>query len=199
MRILAFSDVHRDESAARDLVRRASEVDVLVGAGDLATMRVGLDPIVEILATSSVPVVLVPGNGESQEELEAACAPHAHVHALHGTGITIGDLSFFGLGGAVPITPFGSWSYDFSEEEAGALLGDCPEEGVLVSHSPPRGACDMDGEGRSLGSRAVHDVIVRCRPRQVICGHIHASWGCQADVGPTRVLNAGPRGRLIEL
>ena len=199
MRLLAFSDLHRDEDAARDLVRRAPDVDVLVGAGDLATMRIGLEPIVEILAASPVPVVLVPGNGESHEELSAACAPHAHVHALHGDGLALGEHEFFGLGGGVPVTPFGDWSYDLTEEEAEALLSNCPEGAVLISHSPPHGTCDVGGEGRHLGSRAVREAIVLKRPQQVVCGHIHASWGQEGQIGPTAVLNAGPRGRRIEL
>lgn len=199
MRLLAFSDVHRDEAAARKLALQAADADVLVGAGDLATMRVGLQPIVDLLSASPVPVVLVPGNGESHEELVTACAPYPHLHPLHGDGVVIGGRDFFGLGGGVPVTPFGAWSYDLTEDEAEDLLTGCPEGAVLVSHSPPFGTCDVDGSGNHLGSRAVHEAIVRSRPRHVVCGHIHASWGQEGQIGPTRVLNAGPVGRLIDL
>ncbi|NNF27564.1 MAG: serine/threonine protein phosphatase [Gemmatimonadetes bacterium] len=199
MRALAFSDVHRDEAAARDLARRAADADVLVGAGDLATMRAGLQPVVDLLAASTVPVILVPGNGESFEELAAACRPHGHLHPLHGNGVEIGGQSFFGLGGGIPVTPFGSWSWDLTEQEAEVLLAGCPEGGVLISHSPPHGTCDQDRDGIHLGSRAVREAIVRTRPQQVVCGHIHASWGQEGQIGPTPVLNAGPRGRLLDL
>lgn len=53
------------------------------------------------------------------------------------------------------MTPFGSWSWDFTEDEADELLADCPEGAVLVSHSPPRGAADVSSGGDHLGSRAV--------------------------------------------
>ena len=39
MRLLAFSDLHRDRSAARRLTRMAAEADVVVAAGDFATRR----------------------------------------------------------------------------------------------------------------------------------------------------------------
>ena len=99
----------------------------------------------------------------------------------------------------MPETPFGDWSYDFSEEEATALLADCPSGAVLVSHSPPKGAVDRDGQGRSLGSTAVRDTVLATRPRLVVCGHIHACGGEDAVLGDSVVVNAGPRGVLWDL
>jgi hypothetical protein len=68
-------------------------------------------------------------------------------------------VEFFSLGGGVPITPFGAWSYDFTEEQAADLLVGCLRGCVLVSHSPRRGAVDVDSRGRSLGSAAVRDAV----------------------------------------
>ena len=34
MKILVFSDLHRDKVAARSLVERSGEADILIGAGD---------------------------------------------------------------------------------------------------------------------------------------------------------------------
>jgi Icc-related predicted phosphoesterase len=42
VRILAFSDLHRDERASRSLVERSRQVDVAAGVGDLASMHRGL-------------------------------------------------------------------------------------------------------------------------------------------------------------
>ena len=103
-------------------------------------------------------------------------------------------LDFYGLGGGVPITPFGAWSYDLSEGEAGDLLADCPEGAVLVSHSPPKGVVDRDSSGQSLGSTAVRDTIEEKRPALTVCGHIHGSWGQDDTLASTRVVNAGPSG-----
>ena len=82
---------------------------------------------------------MVPGNSESTEELMQACRSWKSAHVLHGSYTTIEGVTFFGIGGGISITPFGSWSYDFSEDEARDLLRDCPSGGVLVSHSPPWG------------------------------------------------------------
>lgn len=113
--------------------------------------------------------------------------------------MTIAGVPFFGLGGGVPVTPFGSWSYDFTEEEAAKLLANCPAGCVLVSHSPPKGTVDVSSQGKSLGSVAVRDAILRCKPVLVVCGHIHACGGKQGMIGQTPVVNAGPAGVDWEL
>ena len=194
MRLLLFSDLHTDLAAAASIVERAADFDAVVGAGDLAVKRRGLAGIVEVLAAIETPTVLVPGNGESAEELSDACDGWTAAHVLHGTGVDIDGVPFFGLGGGVPVTPFGAWSYDFTEDEARSLLAPCPEGAVLVSHSPPLGHADTAASGRHVGSAAVLETIERTCPRLVVCGHIHDSWGVRSRAGHTPVVNAGPKG-----
>lgn len=194
MKLLLFSDLHADAAAARRLVKQASAVDVLVGAGDFGNLRADVSTCLDVLRGIDKPAVLVAGNNESTEELLAACRGWKAAHVLHGSGVAIAGVAFFGIGGGIPVTPFGSWSYDFNEEEATALLAGCPSECILVSHSPPKGAVDVSSQGRSLGSVAVRTTIERTRPQLVVCGHIHASAGQQARIGNTVVINAGPGG-----
>ncbi|MEQ1856794.1 MAG: metallophosphoesterase family protein [Longimicrobiales bacterium] len=198
MRLLLCSDIHCDLAAAHRLVELSAKADVLVVAGDLAVMRTGLQKTVDVLASAPCPAVLVAGNGESYEELADACASWPEAHVLHGSGCEIGGVPFWGLGGAVPVTPFGPWSYDLSEAEAIPLLADCPAGGVLVTHSPPHGHVDLAG-GKHLGSRAIAATIEQVWPRLSVCGHIHACWTEESIVGDTRIVNAGPGGVWAEL
>ncbi|WP_103019726.1 metallophosphoesterase family protein [Salinibacter altiplanensis] len=201
MKLLLFSDVHGDLDACRELVDRSSEADVVVGAGDFCQMRQNLQAPLDVLSAITTPTVLVPGNAETEDEiagqLSAIGWPEAHV--LHGTGVTIDGQPFFGIGGGIPVTPFGPWSYDFSEEEARRLLADCPDGAVLVSHSPPKNAVDRDSKGQSLGSVAVREAVEATAPLLTVCGHIHGSWGHTATIGPTSVFNAGPDGAIWNL
>jgi len=115
---------------------------------------------------------------------------------LHGTQVTVEDITFFGIGGGIPVTPFGSWSYDFSEDQASDLLRDCPPGCILISHSPPKGLLDLSSDGRRLGSQAVKKTIEDKKPSLVVCGHIHASAGRTSRLGKTTVINAGPEGMI---
>lgn len=198
LKLLLFSDVHRDLSAAEALVEASRDVDVAVCAGDLAVKREGLDSVVRVLCEMEVPTVLVPGNAESDAELREACSGWSSATVLHGSGTRIEGLRFWGLGGGVPVTPFGSWSFDLTEDEARARLAGCPDEAVLVSHSPPFGHLDQ-AEGRHLGSRAVLEAVERTQPMLVVCGHIHACWGMRGEIGTSDVVNAGPAGVVVEV
>jgi len=118
---------------------------------------------------------------------------------LHGSAVEISGVPFFGIGGGIPVTPFGDWSWDVSEEDASRLLAACPPGTVLISHSPPRGAVDRASSGQSLGSTAVREAVIRLKPRLVVCGHIHACAGKTAVIGETPVINAGPAGMIYRL
>lgn len=199
MKLLVFSDMHNDFHTAAKLVELSNTVDVVVGAGDFCVARQGLDEIIAPLSAITKPTVVVPGNSESDEELLQACRPWKSARVLHGRRVTIAKTPFFGIGGGIPITPFGSWSYDFTEDEAYDLLCDCPSGGVLVSHSPPAGVLDVSSDGRSLGSQAVRETILIKKPNLVVCGHIHGSAGQIDRIGKTTVINAGPQGIIWEL
>ena len=199
IRLLLFSDLHRDTVAARNLVEMSHGADVVVGAGDFGTTRKGIQEIIDALQAIERPTILVPGNSESYEELVAACAGWPVARVLHGSGTEVAGFKFWGVGGAIPITPFGSWSYDFSEEDGRRLLADCPPRAILVSHSPPQGAVDVSSVGQRLGSIAVLEAVEKRQPRLVACGHIHQSWGRCELIGNTPVVNAGPQGIMRDV
>ena len=198
MRLLAFSDLHTDLAQAHRLAERSAEVDVVVGVGDFASVHSGLTETIAALGAIEAPAVLVPGNNETEEALREACANWSRAVVLHGEGTEIDGVTFFGLGAGVPVTPW-DWSFDLTEEAASELLEACPEGCVLAVHSPPRGHVDVSGAGRHLGSEAVLRAIERTRPRLVLCGHIHESWGMESRIGPTPVINLGPEGMVLEV
>jgi uncharacterized protein len=197
VKILAFSDLHRDRDQARRLAQMAQGADVVVGAGDFASVRLGITRAVDPLKAIEKPTVLVPGNNESESELADACEGWASAILLHGDSTQVDGVTFFGLGGGVPVTPF-PWSFDLSEREADELLEGCPQDCVLVVHSPPKGYVD-ESHGRHMGSDAILTAIETKRPRLTVCGHIHESWGREATIGRTPVVNLGPEGRFFEM
>ena len=198
MRLLAFSDLHRDLDQAASLAERSSEADVVIAAGDFASVHEGLEETIEALRPISVPTVLVPGNNETEDALRAACEGWDVARVLHGQDTEIDGRHFFGLGAGIPITPW-DWSFDLNEEQAAERLAACPEGAVLVVHSPPKGHCDTSSSGDHLGSEAILEAIETKRPPLAVCGHIHEAWGTEDEVGETKVINLGPSGRLIDV
>ena len=198
MKLLAFSDLHRDLGQAAELVSMSAEADVVIGAGDFASVHEGLAETIEALAAIDTPTVLVPGNNETDEALREAVLGWDAATVLHGEGATIAGAGFYGLGAGVPVTPW-EWSFDLDDEAAGEMLAACPQEAILVLHSPPRGHCDANGSGEHFGSPALARAIEEKVPRLAVCGHIHESWGCESRIGATPVRNLGPSGTWIEV
>jgi Icc-related predicted phosphoesterase len=198
VRILAFSDLHRDLAQGAQLVEMSAEADVVIGAGDFASVHEGLEETIGALSGIEKPTVLVPGNNETVDALREAVANWNAATVLHGEGTTIEGVEFFGLGAGVPVTPW-DWSFDLDDEAATEMLAACPEGAVLVLHSPPRDHCDSAGGGGNFGSPALLQAIEAKRPRLAVCGHIHESWGCESQIGPTPVRNLGPKGTWLEI
>lgn len=191
MRLLAFSDLHCDLEQAARLVELSAEAEVVAGVGDFASVHSGLEETLEALRGIEKPIVLVPGNNETDEALRAAASGWATV--LHGEATELEGVTFFGLGAGVPVTPW-DWSFDLSEQDAAAKLAPCPEGAVLLSHSPPKGHVD-----KGLGSEAVLRAAEEKQPPLLLCGHIHESWGQESTIGKTRVRNLGPEGAILHL
>ena len=195
-RILAFSDMHLSRRSAAAICAAAPEAGLVIGAGDFCNQRRGLDDAMAMLAPVLAKAVLVPGNAESADELRAAAGAAT---VLHGESAELAGLTVFGLGYAVPRTPFGAWSCDLDENEAAGLLADMERPDILIVHSPPKGIADRTSAGASMGSTAIRAAIERAGPRLVLCGHIHDSWGETGALGASRVHNLGPRPNWFEL
>jgi uncharacterized protein len=198
VKLLAFSDLHRDLDQAATLVEMSAEADVVIGAGDFASVHEGLAETIDALAAIETPTVLVPGNNETEDALREAASGWSAATVLHGGGTTIEGIELYGLGAGIPVTPW-EWSFDLDDEAASEMLAPCPEGAILVLHSPPQGHCDSNGSGGHFGSPALLTAIEAKRPRLAVCGHIHESWGCQSQVGDTPVHNLGPKGTWLEL
>jgi Icc-related predicted phosphoesterase len=190
MRVLAFSDLHLSRRHARALVEASSEADLVIGAGDFCHVREGLDEAMSLLEGVAAPMVVVPGNSETAEELRAAVLPGTTV--LHGEGVEVEGLRLFGLGGGIPVTPCGDWSFDLTVDEAAAMLDRCTGTDLLITHSPPKGIADVTSRGVSVGSTAIRDAIARLQPALAVCGHVHDFWGQEGRIGDSRVVNLGP-------
>ncbi len=200
MKIVAFSDIHCDVEMTEKIVEACADADVLVGAGDFAVHGNGLRDTIDVLKTVNVPTVLVSGNHDYAIELESLCAEWDLGHFLHGTAVEIDNVSFFGLGAEIPDRTFADWSDGMSEHSASQLLSRCPEDAILVTHTPPYGcSADLQMDGTHEGSRAIRAVVERKQPQLCLCGHIHFSWGASETIGKTIVHNLGPKVNVFEI
>src|SRR5438309_9608155 len=98
MKILAFSDLHRDAAMAEAVVRESHNADVVVGAGDFATRGLGLEDTLPILRRMAVPFVLVAGNHDAVSEVRSACADWPQAPCRHWQAVVLDGVPVVGVG-----------------------------------------------------------------------------------------------------
>jgi len=197
MRILVFSDIHRDAAALTRLMD--IEADLYVAAGDLCTFARGLDELAPILARRADKLRILPGNHEDAHQIDAFCHQHGF-QTLHGQSFVLNGFHIAGLGHSNP-TPFHTPGEDSEQTIAAnleAFAGLKPL--VLICHCPPLDTpLDEAAPGRHLGSTAVRGFIDKHQPAWFVCGHIHEAAGRDVLLGKTHGVNAGKQGYLLEL
>ena len=193
LKILAFSDLHRDKKLAKEIVYHSRYSDVVVGAGDFAMCGKGISNTLDILKTITVPAIIIAGNHETMADFRWATSDWNQCWLLHGNSVEIKGVRFFGLGGEVPRTMDENWNNFCDEDNAAEYLAHCPDKAVLVTHAPPFGThTDIAVNGTHVGSKSIRQAIERTKPVIALCGHIHHSWGTKDKIGATLVHNLGP-------
>jgi Icc-related predicted phosphoesterase len=195
MKIISFGDVHM---ATRNLDRMGEvmrDCDLVIVSGDLTNFG-GPDDARKVLTDvrrACSAVLAVPGNLDRREVIPFLEDDGV---ALHGKCLTIGGIGIFGCGGS-NITPFGT-PMELSEDEIYSTLRAGYEAVrdvrplLMICHTPPYDTkCDRIMSGKPVGSTAARRFIEEVKPEVCISGHIHESAGVD-EIGPTKVLNAGP-------
>ena len=197
MRLLAFTDTHEDPGAVPRLRRLVAQerVDIVVCAGDFTIMGRGLLAALKELNGLGAPLVLIPGNHEDPEEVEAALVRYENIVWAHERLVTVKGVPFVGFGGG-GFRRREPCLEDLDREIGSRIDG----RTILLSHAPPaETALDMVGDDWHVGNETLTDIIRRRKPLLALCGHIHECFHARDTLAGTIVINPGPDGEIIEL
>lgn len=202
LRLLCFSDLHRDFTAAQALARTAlvGRFDHLVCAGDLALDGAHEPGLTTLLSRSGVEILAVPGNHDGPSYAPELAA--GSWTDLHDQLVRRGEWWFagFGLQGAPPAA--GEEPADANRmlallRRAEALPAD---RLVLVTHLPPAGTlAARDRRFVDRGSALLADWVSRHQPAAIVCGHVHHPEPVIDRIGRTVVVLGGPRGHALTI
>jgi len=206
MKILAVSDQVDERLYTPTIRERFSEMDLVLGCGDLPYAY--LEFIVSLL---NVPLYYVPGNHDPCYE---AASPDTQAEGcvfLDQRVVRAKGLLIAGLGGSIIYKPGGANQHTQAEmywrslRLWPALAWNRLRYGrfldILIAHSPPRGIHD-DNDAAHIGFDALRDFIQRFRPHYFLHGHTIAYKNNLVPpvtrVCATMVVNVYPY-RLIEI
>lgn len=212
VKILCMSDLHGCVNYSRlaDVAIR-KKVDVVAIAGDIETAVIGASHerhfereflgMCNKMLFHGIEVVATPGNHDSflREELGNGWKRFAgNLHILVDRCETVCGLKFYGT----PWVPFinGQWCWERADNRLDEKFDLIPSGiDILVCHTPPKGVGEEETFDVSrqhykmywkhFGSKSLREAILRCRPRCVVCGHIHSGDHGLNRIGNTALIN----------
>lgn len=186
MKIVCISDTHMFH---REMKYKVPDGDVLVHAGDM-THRGWLHELESAAGwLAELPhnhKFVICGNHEyhvsEQTYYVRDMFESFGVQLIHNKTVEVDGLKFYGE----PRTPeFFNWGWMYKRgHQAATVWSQMPDDiDVLVCHGPPLGYLDMcpDWADRDsmihVGCKEQLDRLHQVKPKYVICGHIHESYG----------------------
>lgn len=200
MKVLAASDLHGDIALVRKLADKAEKenVDLVILCGDLTQNDDPPVGLIKQFTDKGKKVLLIPGNHESHVTADFLAKLYNAIN-LHGTGMQIYDLGFFGCGGA----NIGYNSLDESEIYYHLKLGfekvKNARKKIMLTHVHPSDSLMSAFTNFVPGSSGVRKAIDAFKPDILLCGHVHEAEGIEEKIGKTRVINVVRDGKIIEL
>ncbi len=199
LKIFAIADTHGIDLT--DKVKKANDekVDVVVIAGDFSpNQKLDYAPRNLIGPWKSVAehILLVHGNHDSEATVKFLSERYGAKN-LHGYATMVGDVGFFGAGGA-EIGPLPTSEADILEalEQAHDKVKHAKRK-VMITHAHPFGGkLDLSV---FPGSEVVKHAILKFQPDIAICGHAHEASGMEEIIGKTRVVNVSKAGKVLEI
>ena len=189
MKFLVLSDLHGAKSELEWINPMIAEenVDYVLFLGDAVEMPCAAQDSADMISLiDSDKVLAIPGNIDSPDLVDLLDSVSEN---MHGKGKQIGDLYIAGLGGSNPTifdTPF-----ELQEDDIYNRLDAISKERmVLMLHAPAYGFNDVIPSEISVGSKGILDIVKKYRPKLVLSGHIHESFGMKEDDG-TVFINPG--------
>lgn len=191
MRICCVSDLHGylPDIPECDAVLLAGDI-VPTHCHDVPNARGWLDTNfrrwLNELADRDIEVVGIAGNHDFVFERNAAgfATPLPWTY-LQDSGCTLEQGRVYGLPYQIE---FHNWAFNRTESELETIWKGIPNVEILVVHGPPFGWGDRTPNGQHVGSPSLLRWIETKKPRLVVCGHIHDSYGVYR-IGETTVVN----------
>jgi uncharacterized protein len=198
MKILAVADIHGSQYRL-NLVLKNIEIhnpDLVVLCGDITQFGPG-KLATNLLNQIPVKTFAIPGNIDTFDVDQGIIASNATY--LHMRRVVAQGIPFIGVGREIP-SPLTDIIIDGAEKKS--LMNVLDKTSVLVTHVPPFKLQDKIFIGSHGGSKELRTLIDTCKPRFVLCGHIHEDPGVTKLANTTIVncsLGKRTEGAIVEI
>ncbi|MCK5112497.1 MAG: metallophosphoesterase family protein [Thermoplasmatales archaeon] len=199
MKLLATADIHGSQYRLNIILKNIEKYspDLVVICGDITQFGPG-EVAKNFLNQIPVDTLAIVGNIDPAEVGQAITDSKAD--NLDLKRVVKNDIPFVGMGGTIP-SPIFKIAIKYKDSEK-PIEESIDEKTILVSHEPPYKTQDRVFFGHHSGSKELRELIEKCKPRLILCGHIHEDPGI-TKLDKSIVVNCsmGKRteGALIEI
>ncbi|MCX6707728.1 MAG: metallophosphoesterase [Candidatus Woesearchaeota archaeon] len=198
MKILAFVDTHGSVEAMKKIMEKGKkkDIDILICAGDISVFEQDIDKIMKKLDSIGKPILMLPGNHESEKNMKELADKTKNVVYIHKGMLKIKGYTFIGFSGngfSPNDAEFDAWSKKVERELKKS------DKVVLITHAPPHKTKLDSIAGSHCGSRSIRKFIEKIDILLAVSGHIHENAGAEDVIKNTRVVNPGPFGKVFEI
>ena len=197
MKLFVFTDTHGNKKIISALIKKIqnSNPDIVVCAGDLTNFSRGLQKFLSMFEKTKLPLLIIPGNHETNSGLEKACKKTKFAVNIHKKIYSINNYLFFG---------FGLGGFAEKNLELEKLIPKIKKVAgkkilIAVTHQPPyRTKLDFLNSVYN-GSRSIRKLIKETKPKLHICGHLHENEDKTDKINSTLIINPGYKGKIIKI
>ncbi|MCK4650228.1 metallophosphoesterase [Candidatus Pacearchaeota archaeon] len=193
LKILAAGDLHGDLDIAIRLSEKGKreKVDLVVLAGDIYGYEGEGKGILEPFARAGQKVAFIPGNLDFDENLGDLTKIGKNIHNYY---VTYGGVGIVGIGSP-------NWKLGLDDEDLKKIGYNFERmkarRRILVSHLHAAGT---EAEFSGIpGDEIVRKAVEEFEPDLLIAAHIHEGEGIEDEIGETRVVQVGRRGKILEV
>ena len=198
MKLLVFTDLHGKKSDIKKLKLRAKEnsPDLLICAGDISDFGNNLTKLVKEFKSLNIPLILIPGNHGTNEEINRACRKFKFIINIHKRSYRINDYIFFG---------FGEGGFSETSPDLEKIISKFKKslsknhKVIFVTHQPPYKTKLDKLNSRHAGSKSIRKFIEIIKPILAVSGHLHENESKQDIIGKTLLINPGCKGKIIRI
>lgn len=198
MKILAFTDIHADPVAFKNLKQKAQKEkpDLVVCCGDISNYGMDMQYSVKQMVGLGIKVLLIPGNHETSEEVRQITQKNPSIINLHNNFFEMDGVLFYGYGG-------GGFSYkdEAFEKIFPRILEKIPKDKkfVFVTHAPFFNTKLDKLPFGHRGNESAVKFVKKAKPVLALCGHFHENEKKEDKIGSCRVVNPGNDGMILEI
>ena len=196
MKLFTFTDIHGNKKLLNSLIKKIkiNKPDLILCAGDLTNFGTNLKQLLNKFKPLNTPLLIIPGNHETNQQLTKACKKTKFAINLHHKSYEILNYTFFG---------YGLGGFERTDKHLESIIQKFKKtikdkKTILITHQPPyHTKLDYIKIIGYTGNKSINKFIKIIKPIITISGHIHENNNKKDKLYSTILLNPGTKGKVL--